>query len=192
MISFSCVKKFLQYDLSQSENGTISLTWSWDEAGIEAEAKYDGIFALLTNYTKEQVNSNRIVTKYRGRDQIEVNFKDMRGILELERILYQKPERIDTYVFLKVIALYVLAFMRSYAQSEGVKTTEKKIQESMGDMLIVETTLEPLGRKVYSIARDTDLNKLFRKKFSLPEPYDLIKVMNEVENSKMKGYIQTW
>jgi hypothetical protein len=189
---FSRIKRFLQYDLSQLEDGSISLTWSWDEATIEEETKYDGIFALLTNYTKEQVNGNGLITSYRGMGQIEVNFKDMKGILDLERVLHQKPERIDTYIFLKVIALYVLAFMRCYAQSEGVKTTEKEIQENMGNMLITETTLEPLERKSYGVARDTDLNKLFRKKFSLPDPYDLIRVLNEAERSKMKDYIQTW
>ena len=117
--------------LSQTDKGAISLTWFWDEAAIEEEAKYDGNFALLTNYTKERVNKNQLVSKYRGRDQIEVDFKEMRGILDLERVLYQRPERIDTYVFLKVIALFILAFLRSYATQEGVKTTEKKIQESM-------------------------------------------------------------
>ncbi len=84
------------------------------------EEKYDGLFALLTNYTIEQVNSNQLVRKYRGRDQIEVDFKEMKGLLQLERILFQKPERIDTYIFLKVIALFVLTFMRAQAEQNGI------------------------------------------------------------------------
>lgn len=35
------------------------------------------------------------------------------------------------------VDFFVLAFMRSYAAEAGIKTTEKKIQESMGDMLLL-------------------------------------------------------
>ena len=38
---------------------------AWDCVTLSAEEKYDGIFALLTNYTKEQVYTNQLVTKYR-------------------------------------------------------------------------------------------------------------------------------
>jgi transposase len=190
--SFAYVQKFVNCSFSQSDNGAISLTWWWDEAAIEDEAKYDGIFALLTNYTKEQVNMNQLVKKYRGRDQIEVNFKEMRGILDLERVLYHRPERIDTYVFLKVIALFILTFLRSYAEQKGIKTTEKKIQESMGDMLLVENRILPLNMKVYGVARDTRLNRLYREIFSLPDPIALIKVLSETEVARVDDYVRTW
>lgn len=190
--TFASVKKFVQCNLFSADKGGIFLRWSWHETAIEEEAKYDGVFALLTNYTKKQVNSNQLVTKYRSRDEVEVDFKQMRGLLELERVLYQRPERIDSYVFLKVIALFILTFLRSYAAQEGVKATEKKIRESMGDMLLVENRILPLGMKTYGIARDTELNRLFRKIFSLPEPVKLIKVMSEAEISQVDDYIQKW
>lgn len=190
--TFVDVRKFTKYNLSQNDKGVISLTWVWDEESMVEEEKYDGVFALLTNYTEEQVNKNQLVSKYRGRDQIEVDFKEMKGILSLERIIYQRPERIDTYVFLKVIALFVLVFLRSYAAQEGVKTTEKKIQESMGDMLLVENQILPLGLKVYGLSRDTDLNRLFRDMFSLPDPLELIKVLNEEEIARVDDYVCAW
>lgn len=190
--TLTCVKKFVQCSLSQTEKGVISLTWSWDEAAIEEEAKYDGIFALLTNYTNKQENPNQLIMKYRSRDEVEVDFKGMKGILDLERVLFQRPERIDCYVFLKVMAFFVLAFLRFYAEQEGVKTTEKKIQESMGDMLLVENRILPLGMKTYAIARDTDLNRLFRKLFSLPDPRELIRVMSEAEKDQVDYYVRKW
>ncbi|KLU59779.1 hypothetical protein CEB3_c39130 [Peptococcaceae bacterium CEB3] len=130
--TFGNIQKFLICDLGQTDTGAIVLTWVWNEEALAQEEKYDGTFALLTNYPKEKVNMNRLVSKYRGRDQVEVDIKEMKGLLNLERILYQRPERIDTYVFLKVIALFVLTFLRSYTAREGVKTTERKLQESMG------------------------------------------------------------
>lgn len=45
--------------------------------------------------------------------------------------------------------------MRSYAANEEVKTTVKQIQESMGDMLVIENRIITLILKLYSIARNT-------------------------------------
>ena len=185
-------KKFVQCTLSVSDSGVISLRWLWDEISLSAEEKYDGIFALLTNYKKEQVNANQLVQKYRGRDQVEVDFKDIKGILDLGRIIYQRPERIDAYIFLKIIAYFMLTFLRSYAEKAGIKTTEKKIQESMGDMLLVEGEILPLGVKTYAVARDTELNKLLRKTFDLPEPLDLIKILNEGSLQQIDACVIKW
>ncbi len=189
---YSSVKPFVECDLTQAANGSISFAWSWQDAALEAETKYDGIFALLTNYTPKQVNANQLVAKYRSRDEVEVDFKQLRGLLDLERVLYQRPERIDGYIFLKVIALFVLTFMRAYAQKEGVKATEKDIQESMGDMLLVENKILPLGMKTYSVARYSKLAQLFRKIFSLPEPQTLIRVLNEAEVARTDEFVRNW
>jgi len=185
-------KKFLQCHLSETENGVITMEWSWDEDALAAEEKYDGVFALLTNYSKEQVNANQLVTKYRSRDQVEVDFKGMKGLLDMGKIIYQIPQRIDAYIFLKVIAYFVLAFLRSYAAEAGIKTTEKKIQESMGDMLLVEGQVLPLEVKTYAVARDTELNKLFRKTFGLPEPLALIKILNDAVLKHIDDCVLRW
>ncbi len=116
----------------------------------------------------------------------------MKGLLDLERVLYQRPERIDCYIFLKVMAFFVLAFLRAYAAKEGIKATEKEIQESMGDMLLVESRILPLEMKSYAIARDTELNQLFRRIFSLPEPQMFIEVLDASETSQVDDYVQKW
>lgn len=190
--AFSGVEKFVQCQLTQAKNNAISLTWLWDEKSLEEEKKYDGIFALLTNYPAEQVDKEGLLRKYRSRDQIEMDFKAMKGLLDLDKIVYQLPERIDTYIFLKVIAFFVLAFLRTHATKAGIKTTEKKIQENMGDMLLVETSILPLGIKTYGLARDTELNRLFRNSFSLPDPFQLIKVLGEAEIELVDHYILSW
>src|SRR5665648_406528 len=156
------------------------------------QIKLDGLLKAYPNNKKEQVNDNQLVKKYRGRDQVEVDFKDLKGILDLERIIYQRPERIDAYIFLKIIAYFMLTFLRSYAEKAGIKTTEKKIQESMGDMLLVEGEILPLGVKTYAVARDTELNKLLRKTFDLPEPLDLIKILNEGAVQQIDTCVIQW
>ena len=75
---------------------------------------------------------------------------------------------------------------------EGVKTTVVKIRESMGDMLITENQIIPLGMKVYGVARDTQMNRMFRDIFSLPNPLDLIKVLIEAEKVQVDDYVCKW
>jgi len=116
----------------------------------------------------------------------------MKGILDMGKIIYQIPERIDAYIFLKVVAYFVLAFLRSYAAREGIKTTEKRIQESMGDMLLVEGEILPLGVKTYAVARDTGLNKFIRKTFGLPEPAAMIKILNDAVLKQIDECVLQW
>lgn len=189
---YACLNSFIKYNLFQSDKGSIDFSWTFDEVAFVEEEKYDGLFALLTNYTIEQVNSNQLVRKYRGRDQIEVDFKEMKGLLQLERILFQKPERIDTYIFLKVIALFVLTFMRAQAEQNGIHKTVKDIKEDMGNVIISETRILPIEMKAYGIGRDTDLNKMFRRMFSLPDPVDLIKILIDSEKSRIDEYVINW
>jgi len=189
---FSDVSKFVGCTLTQSETKTILLDWSRKEDQITAEDRYDGTFALLTNYEKKQVNINQLVTRYRSRDEVEVDFKAMRGILDLERVLFRLPERIDAYIFLKVIALFVLAFLRSYVEREGIKTTEKQIQESLGDLLLVQNKILPIDLNIYAVGRDCALNRLFRKLFCLPDPLDLIKVLGRIEADSLGDKVKSW
>lgn len=185
-------RKFVACSLIQNANDALVLTWEWNDTDIAQEENYDGIFALLTNYSSKQVGMNQLVSKYRSRDQIEVDFKEMKGLLDLERILYHRSERIECYVFIKVISLFVLTFLRSMIGLEGVKTTEKNLQESMGDMLIVENVIEPMGLKNYAIGRDTELNRRLRARFQLPDPVELIRVLNDAEYNKVDEYVQKY
>ncbi len=46
--------------------------------------------------------------------------------------------------------------------------------------------------KAYGIGRDTDLNKMFRRMFSLPDPVDLIKILIDSEKSRIDEYVINW
>lgn len=190
--SAGSVKEFLQWDLLQKDNGSISLIWSWNEAALDEEIKYDGIFALLTNYTPRQVNRNHLVSRYNKIFDIKIYLNQDKGLLNLERILYTELHRFNCLVFLKIISRIVLFILRLYAEQEGIKTTEEKIQESMGDMLLLEHSFLPLEIKSCSLVRDTELNQLFRKIFSLPEPLVSIKALNEIKFSQIDAYVAKW
>ena len=81
---YSKYKKFMKIILKENDNTSICLKWNKDEALLkEEEEKFDGIFALLTNYEKEKVSANKLIEKYRERNEIEMNFRNLKGILDL-------------------------------------------------------------------------------------------------------------
>jgi len=44
----------------------------------------------------------------------------------------------------------------------------------------------------YAIARDTELNQLFRKIFPLPDPLELIKGLHETQKAQIDEYVLKW
>ena len=189
---FSQIKQFLNINLSQTEEGIISFSCAWDKETLEQEKLYDGVFALLSNYEEDQVDANQLITKYRSRDQVEVNFKDLRGILDLERILYRREERIETYIFLKIIALFVLAFLRFLMGEEGIAVTEESLREALGKLHLVEAVIEPLGIKIFIIAKDTEISQTVRDLCNLPPPENLILELNPIEAVAIEEAVDRW
>jgi transposase len=177
------IKSFVNVVFSTNEHNAVIMNWTWDEVALAHEEKLDGIFALLTNYDADRVSANKLIKKYRERNQIEVNFKDLKGLLDLERIFLQLPERIEAYVFPKTLAYFVLAFLRWYAEEKGgIKTTEKKIQESFGDMLLIGNKIQLLDLTAYSLGNDTSLAEWFWTTLGLPNP---IKVVDELNSETL-------
>ncbi len=101
---FPKVKQFVNLALSENSHKAVSLSWIWDEDAYVRQKRYDGVFAMLTNHKREDVSAHEILCRYRDRNQVEMNFRDLKGMLDLERIFLQIPERIDAYLFIKVLA----------------------------------------------------------------------------------------
>lgn len=189
---YSSLKHLFELKLEKNDSNIISFEINWNDELIAKEVRYDGIFVLLSNYEKKQVGSNQLIKKYRTRDQVEVDFKELKGLLDLERVYHRLPERIDTYIFLKGIALFVLTYMCVVAKDSDVKTTIRKLLESMGDMILAENNIEPLDMKIYTLGRDTELNKFFRNYFKLPDPVIFIDELTEIEFNKLEEYVLKW
>ncbi|HEY5588969.1 MAG TPA: transposase, partial [Candidatus Paceibacterota bacterium] len=187
-------KKFLEITLIENDNKSVCLKWNRNEALIrEEEEKFDGIFALLTNYEKEKASANKLIEKYRERNEVEMNFRDLKGILDLERVFVQKQERIDCYIFLKSLAYFVLTFLRWYAEEQKfTKTSERNIQETLGEMCIVENKIMPIELKIYSVGNTSELSEWVKETFELNDPLKEIEELNAIELAKVDKQIERW
>ena len=192
---FAKVKPFVNLAFSENAHKAVLLTWTWDEDAYVRQKRYDGVFSFLTNHSREEVSANEILCRYRDRNQIEMNFRDLKGLLDLERIFMQIPERIDAYLFIKVLAYFVLAFLRWFAQENGYgKMTESKIQDQLSELGISRISIEPLGIDKWSVANDNPLTIFFRSSLGLPDPHVAINILNALTDVKRQItlWLQAW
>lgn len=182
---FPKVKPFVKLELSENVHKAVTIFWTWDEDAYTRQKRYDGIFAMLTNHSQENVSSNEILCRYRDRNQVEMNFRDLKGLLDLERIFMQIPERIDAYLFIKVLAYFMLAFLRWYLEEHGYgKMTELKIQDQLSEMGLSRISIEPLGIDKWSVANDNPLTTFLRSSLDLPDPHETINILNTLTDAE--------
>ena len=192
---FTKVKPFVNLTFSENAYKAVLLSWTWDEEAYVRQIRYDGVFAFLSNHPQDEVSANEILCRYRDRNQIEMNFRDLKGLLDLERIFMQIPERIDAYLFIKVLAYFVLAFLRWFAQEHGYgKMTESKIQDQLSELGISRISIEPLGIDKWSVSNDNPLTIFFRSSLGLPDPHEAINILNGLMDAKLQItlWLQAW
>jgi len=192
---FPKVKSFVNLALSENAHKSVLFSWTWDEDAYLLQKRYDGIFAMLTNHAHEDVSPNELLCRYRDRNHIEMSFRDLKGLLDLERIFVQIPERIDAYLFTKVLAYFVLAFLRWYAEEQGFgKMTESKIQNQLSELGISRISIEPLGIYKWSVTNDNPLTIFLRSSLELPDPHETINMLNSLNNAEqqIKLWFQKW
>lgn len=191
MKEFSKVRSFVNITFSENPHKAVIVSWTWDEEAYALQQLYDGVFAFLTNHPINDVSSNEVLYRYRDRNQIEMNFRDLKGLLDLERIFMQIPERIDAYLFVKVLAYFVLAFLRWYTEEHGYgKLTEAKIQDSLGELGISRISIEPLGINKWSVANYNALTEFLRTSLGLPDPHELVDILNRMVDPQKQ--IEKW
>lgn len=117
---------------SENIHKAVLFSWSWNEEVYIRQKRHDGVFAMLTNHAKENVCANEILFRYRDRNQIEMNFRDLKGLLDLERIFIQIPERIDAYLL--------------NAGSRGCRTLKPRKSRRMKRRLRIAGRAAPIGQ----------------------------------------------
>lgn len=190
------VKSFVTLHFSLNPNEAIVFSWMWDESALAHQKLYDGLFSLLTTHSMEKVSANEALVRYRDRNQVEMNFQDLKGILDLERIFLQAPERIDTYLFIKVLAYFVLAFLRWYGETNGLKhekkLTETNIQDEFSNLAIGRVEVQPIGVAKWSVSNDNSMVQWYRTKLGLPDPHEDIEILNNHAMDDIEGAFQRW
>jgi len=84
------------------------LSWERKPAGIEQEAKLDGIYVVRTSEATEQLSADDTVRGYKGLSQVERAFRCLKGLdLRIRPIHHRTEQRVPAHIFLCMLAYYV-------------------------------------------------------------------------------------
>jgi hypothetical protein len=67
-----------------------------------------GYFYVLTNVSSEQLSADQVLELYRFRWQIEMNFKDLKSVLDLNNIPAKDPALARTWLYAKLLGAFLI------------------------------------------------------------------------------------
>jgi hypothetical protein len=67
-----------------------------------------GFMTLLTNLPKDRVPDAQVLDLYRFRWQIEINFKDLKSVLDLDSLPAKDPALARTFLFAKLLGAFLI------------------------------------------------------------------------------------
>lgn len=89
---------------------------------IRADAKCDGLFAMVTNHDK--LTPQELLSVYKYQPFLEKRNEQLKSVLAVAPVFLKKPDRVASLLFLYFVALLVFALIereaRQRMQSEGV------------------------------------------------------------------------
>ena len=111
-VSASVGKIFAQYKIEKYFNWDVGekgeLSWSLKYDIIERDKELDGCYVIKTDVDKKQLDKHETVNSYRNLQKVEQAFKNMKTVmLELRPIHHKTDERIETHVFIVMLAYYL-------------------------------------------------------------------------------------
>lgn len=84
------------------------LNWSLKEDLMEREAQYDGLYAVITDASADDMSKDDVMQNYKRLSKVEQAFRVMKSsLLELRPIYHRTDDRIGSHVFLCMLSYYV-------------------------------------------------------------------------------------
>lgn len=116
----------------QASATTCQLHYSLRQDAIEADAKTDGVFPLVTN---TELEAAEVLRNYKNQPHLEKRFNGLKSVLEVAPVFLKKPERIEAMLLLYIIALMLVALI------------ERRIRKNMEKQEVEALPILPQGMK---------------------------------------------
>lgn len=112
---------------------------------IQAEAVFDGIWALQTN---TDLTAEDVVMRYKDLWQVEYVFRTMKSTLNTRPIFHQKDEHIVGHIFCSFLALVLMKELTSILDSAGHAFSWNQIVDDLNSLGYLDLTTENKHFKV--------------------------------------------
>ena len=113
---------------------------SIDRAKLQAEARYDGKYVLVTNLPAEELPASEVALRYKELWQVEHIFRAMKSTLQTRPIYHQSDTTIRGHVFCSFLALMLLKELQLRIQAKGWKLEWNDIRRDLEALIEVAVT----------------------------------------------------
>jgi transposase len=125
------------------DTGKPTLTWSFDQTAIDAEAATDGWYALLSNLPVTDADATAVLLRYKGQEAVERRYAAFKGPLAVAAIHLKSNRRIAALITVICLALLVFCLIE-----RQVRRALDALGESKVDGLYAGRPAVPTGRLI--------------------------------------------
>lgn len=119
-----------------------------DVERIEKEARLDGIYVVRTSVTQDDMTMDEVVKTYRGLQQVEQAFRNMKNMqLELRPVFHRLEERVRAHVFLCMLAYHV-----QWHIVRSLRSLKEQDERAYGSFRLVIERLKSIQRNTVECA----------------------------------------
>jgi transposase len=118
----------VQVTKTRAQVAPLRLTWTLNHTRLRADAQWDGVYSVLTNLPEATHPASAVLEIYKDQHQVEGRFRDLNQLPVRVRPLWLKrPDRLETLVFLIMLAVLVLALIERQVRRAIAQTGQKII-----------------------------------------------------------------
>jgi len=148
------------YEITYSEESG-QLSWQVDEARKQRAEELDGSYLLKTSRT--DLTAEEIWTTYILLTRVEAAFRAMKSPLAERPIFHQLERRVQTHIFLCVLAYHLLVAIEKTCRDRGLHTSWATLREPLISHQVVTLVLPTVDGRTLTIRKATTPEPEHRK-----------------------------
>jgi len=135
----------------QVERSNGVLEWTLKAEKRARAEELDGAYFLRTS--RKDMGPEEIWRTYIALTRIESAFRDLKGTLDMRPVYHQKEIRVETHIFLAVLAFHLQAVIERTLKEAGDHTSWETLREELSTHHVVTTLLPTADGRTLAIRR---------------------------------------
>ena len=143
------------YDIA-FDSKTSQLVWQENKQEKDKAEKLDGGYLLKTD--RKDLLGDEIWRIYSMLTRVENAFRDMKGPLAMRPVFHQIDRRVETHIFICILAYHLLVTIEKLLQDAGIFSSWETIKKELGTHQIVTASMKTDSAQTLLIRQATNPN----------------------------------
>lgn len=168
----SAVSAFVDVAL-RGADGALSLQLEVDEDALERARAGDGRYLLVTN---RSLTADEMLARFKEQDRIEKRIGTIKGPIRIRPMFLHKQQRIESLVFICMVALLVFSILEHLLGQLGIEATGRHLLAQFASVSAVYSYFRD-GSQLRRAPPLTDFQRMVLKRLRFPPPETYLKAV---------------